>query len=321
MIALLVLREKMRQFYSRFDIYVNALLRFLLSFMAFYLLNRNVGFMTRLNNTVVVVVLALVCSFLPYGAITLLAGVVLLAHVSSVSLELALLLLVCMLIVTVLYYGFQPGDSYLLLLTPIFFHLKIPYAIPLLVGLSGKMVSAVPVGCGTFLYYVILYVKQNAGVLTNDASMDIIQKFVQIINSVISNRLMMIMVSALMAGVVVVYLIRRLSVDYSWIIAIVAGAVAQLAVIFVGESTFDVSVNMGTLIGGILVSMGIAGIYNFMIFAVDYSRTEYTQFEDDDYYYYVKAVPKMTIAAPDIKVQKISSSRSQKAMREEHKNE
>lgn len=321
MVALLVLREKMRQFYSRFDIYVNALVRFLLSFVTFSLLNRNVGFMTRLNSTVVVTVMSLVCSFLPYGAITFLAAVVLLAHISSVSLVLALLLLVCMLIVTVLYYGFQPGDSYLLLLTPIFFYLKIPYAIPLLVGLSGKMVSAIPVGCGTFLYYVIQYVKQNAGVLTNDATADILQKLVQIISSVISNRWMIVMVAAMMAGVVVVYLIHRLSVDYSWIIAIVAGAVAQLAVIFVGESTFDISISMGALLGPILISMLLAGIYDFMIFAVDYSRTEYTQFEDDDYYYYVKAVPKITITAPDIKVQKINSSRSAKTMREERNNE
>ena len=66
---------------------------FLLSFMTFFLLNRNVGFMTRLNSIVVVLVLSLVCSFLPYGAITFLAGIVLLAHIASVSLELALLLL------------------------------------------------------------------------------------------------------------------------------------------------------------------------------------------------------------------------------------
>lgn len=31
------------------------------------------------------------------------------------------------------------------------------------------------------------------------------------------------------------------------------------------------------------------------------------QFEDDDYYYYVKAVPKMTVSTPDVKVQKIST--------------
>ena len=43
------------------------------------------------------------------------------------------------------------------------------------------------------------------------------------------------------------------------------------------------------------------------VFGVDYTRTEYVQFEDDDYYYYVKAVPKMTVATPEFKVQKINA--------------
>ena len=37
-------------------------------------------------------------------------------------------------------------------------------------------------------------------------------------------------------------------------------------------------------------------IIQFFVFSVDYSRTEHTQFEDDEYYYYVKAVPKKMIA-------------------------
>ena len=105
-----------------------------------------------------------------------------------------------------------------------------------------------------------------------------------------------------------------------WIIAIVAGAVAQLTVVFIGDFVFDVSVPILQLLIGTLVSMAIAGIYNFMIFSVDYTRTEYTQFEDDDYYYYVKAVPKMNIAAPDVKVQKINSTKTRlPAVKEENR--
>jgi hypothetical protein len=48
---------------------------------------------------------------------------------------------------------------------------------------------------------------------------------------------------------------------------------------------------------------------------VDYSRTEYVQFEDDDYYYYVKAVPKLTVSAPDVKVQKINARKLQRPQR------
>ena len=168
--------------------------------------------------------------------------------------------------------------------------------------------SVVPVGCGTFVYYTLLYVKQNAGILTNDASMDITQKYVQIMKSLIFNRLMLAMIAASLVSVIVVYLIRRLSVDYAWIIAIVAGAVAQLAVVFIGDFVFDVSVPILQLLIGTLVSMAIAGIYNFMIFSVDYTRTEYTQFEDDDYYYYVKAVPKACVTTSERSIKKINGS-------------
>lgn len=312
MIAMLVFKEKMKLFYSRFEMLLIPVIRFTLSLVTFLIISRNVGFMNRLNSPVILVVLALACSIMPYGIAVIIAGGLILAHISTVSIELTLILSVCMLMVAVLYYGFQPGDSYLLLITPIFYILKIPYAVPLLVGLSKTPAAAVPVGCGTFIYYILQYVKQNAGVLTNDASLDITQKYVQIMKSMISNKLMMLMIVACVTGVLVVYLIRRLSIDYAWMIAIVVGAIAQLTVIFIGVYIFDVSAPMVELLLGTLGSMLIAGIYNFLIFSVDYSRTEYTQFEDDDYYYYVKAVPKLTISTPDVKVQKINSTKARR---------
>lgn len=313
MMGLLVFREKLRSFYGKYDAYLIPLMKFLLSLMVFYLLNSNVGYMDKLKNPVFPFILALLCSFLPYGVISFLAGLVLLAHISSVSLEMTLILAVLLFMVAVLYYGFQPGDSYLLLLTPVFCYLRIPYAIPLLVGLSGGLASVIPVGCGVFLYYTIQYVRQNAGVLTNDASLDMIQKYVQVMKNMMSNNLMVLMVIACVAGILVVYLIRMLSVDYAWHIAIVSGALVQLAVIFIGDFAFDVSVPIIELLLGTLVSMCLAAVYNFMIFAVDYSRTEYLQFQDDDYYYYVKAVPKITVSAPDVKVQKISAAKKKRS--------
>lgn len=313
MMGLLVFREKLRSFYGKYDAYLIPLMKFLLSLIVFYLLNSNVGYMDKLKNPVFPFILAFLCSFLPYGVISFLAGLVLLAHISSVSLEMTLILAVLLFMVAVLYYGFQPGDSYLLLLTPVFCYLRIPYAIPLLVGLSGGLASVIPVGCGVFLYYTIQYVRQNAGVLTNDASLDMIQKYVQVMKNMMSNNLMVLMVIACVAGILVVYLIRMLSVDYAWHIAIISGALVQLAVIFIGDFAFDVSVPIIELLLGTLVSMCLAAVYNFMIFAVDYSRTEYLQFQDDDYYYYVKAVPKITVSAPDVKVQKISAAKKKRS--------
>ena len=228
-------------------------------------------------------------------------------HVYAVSVEMAIISLILILVVAVLYFGFKPGDSYLMALTPLAFLIRMPYAIPLLVGLGSGVASVIPVSCGIFLYYLLIYVKQNASTLTSETTADLVQRYVQIIQSILFNQTMIVMIAACAVGIIVVYLIRRLSMDYAWIVAIVAGSVAELLVMFVGDFVFDVSVAPGELIIGLLLAAVIGMVYNFFIFSVDYTRTEHVQFEDDDYYYYVKAVPKMTVSTTQVRVQKISA--------------
>ena len=201
-------------------------------------------------------------------------------------------------------------DGYLLLLTPMMFFLRVPYVIPLFVGLSGSLVSIVPVSCGVCIYYIMMYLKQNAGVLAGSTMSEMAERFIVIVQSLFGNQLMWVMAAAFAAGVLVVFLIRNLSVDYSWSIAIIAGVITQLVVIFIGDFYFNLPVAIGPMILGILVSVVLALVYQFFVFAVDYTRTEYLQYQDDDYYYYVKAVPKITVSQPDVKVHRISSRKS-----------
>lgn len=315
MIGLLVFKERIRAFYARYAAYVTPVMKFIYAFFIFFLLNQNIGYMQKLNNPVIEIGLALVCSVLPYGAITVIAALFMLAQISAVSLELTLIAVVFMLIVGLLYYGFQPGDSYLLVLVPFFFAIKIPYAIPLLIGLSGGIISVIPVSCGVVIFYMLLYVKQNAGILTNDTAVEITQKYIQIAKAVMSNKLMLVMIVAIAAALITVRVIRGLSIDYAWPVAIAAGTIAQLIVIFIGDFTMNVSIPIMQLVVGVAGAVVIAGIYHFFVFTVDYSRTEYVQFEDDDYYYYVKAVPKITVSTPDVKVQKINSRKTNRNTR------
>ncbi len=316
MMMFLVLKERLRSFYGKYGAFTNGVIKFGYSLMAIMMLNQNIGFMTKLKNPFVPPVLALVCAFLPAGAISFLLAAVMLMHIYTVSFEITLITAVFLIIVALLYYGFQPGDSYWLVLTPVAFILKIPFAVPLLAGLSGSLVTVIPVSCGVVVYYVLMYVKQNAGVLTNDASVDITQKFVLIIKALVSNKFMLVMICMCVVGILVVYLLRTLSVDYAWILAIILGTIVQLAAVFVGDYLFDVSLPIGELVAGAVIALVFAGLYHFFVFAVDYSRTEYTQFEDDDYVYYVKAVPKVAVSKPDVRVQRINNPGKARRMRE-----
>ena len=114
-----------------------------------------------------------------------------------------------------------------------------------------------------------------------------------------------------------VYVIRRLSIDNAWMIAIISGlsvsAVLLLICEFIMELQFSV---IGIVIGSVFSFIICAGI-QFLEFNVDYSRAEIVQFEDDEYYYYVKAVPKNVLAAPDKSVKRINKQRKKATVKQE----
>ena len=56
---------------------------------------------------------------------------------------------------------------------------------------------------------------------------------------------------------------------------------------------------MFALLAGTALSVVLVWMIQFMRLALNYAGVENLQFEDDEYYYYVRAVPKMSVAAPN----------------------
>ncbi len=84
------------------------------------------------------------------------------------------------------------------------------------------------------------------------------------------------------------------------------GSTLDVLVLLFGDLMYNTKLSILGLIVGSVVSVLLAKILEFFVFNVDYSRTEYVQFEDDEYYYYVKAVPKNTkVAVPQKRVKTI----------------
>jgi hypothetical protein len=136
-------------------------------------------------------------------------------------------------------------------------------------------------------------------------------KVASLIESLINNKEMYLCVLAMILTVLVVYFIRRLAVDYAWEIAIGVGIATNIVVHLIGALLPGVTVKIVALLLGSVVSGVLAFIVKFFVFSVDYTRTERVQFEDDEYYYYVKAVPKNVIAEPKKTVKRIVSQKKQ----------
>ena len=306
MTTLLVVKQYMKLFYSKFEIYITPFLKFLLAFIALMLINSHLGYMRGIDRLAVVLIAALMCSFMPTNFIVIMAALFTLLHLYALSLECTVVVGVAFLLMFLLYFRFSPKDTAVVVLTPICFLMKIPYVIPISMGLVGTPASAVSVACGVIAYYMIHYVSENDTILSSMTDEEIAAKFKIVIDGILNNKEMVVTIVAFAVTLTLVYVIRRLSIDYAWTIAMVAGAFVNIMVILIGDLMFDTEVSLLGAIIGTIISFLLTVVLQFFVFHVDYSRTEKVQFEDDEYYYYVKAVPKVTMARPEKQVKHIA---------------
>ena len=311
MTNLLVLKERLKNFYGRNEIYITPALKFILAFISLLLINSKLGYMSRLNHLAIVMIISLMCSFLPTNIIIVIAAVFSLMHLYALSLESAAVVLVIFLVLFVLYFRFSPKDTVVVLLTPVLFMLNIPYVIPITMGLIGTPASIVSVSSGVAIYYIFDHITTGVATLNASESGDAVAKFRFVIDGILDNKTMMVTIAAFAVTLVLVYFIRRMSVDHSWTLAIVAGGMANVVILLIGDLVFDTNSSVLAAIFGTAVSIGLAMVLQFFVFNVDYSRTERVQFEDDEYYYYVKAVPKIALSTPEKRVKKINPQRTE----------
>lgn len=307
MSGLLEVRENLRNFYSKYEVYLIPLFKFILALTAFLFVNAGLGYNSKINNPIIVIVIALMCSFLPMNFIVVIAAVFTVLHMYALTMECAIVSGVLFLLLFLMYFRFSPKDTLIVLLLPIAFIIKIPYAVVLAAGLIGTPVSVISVSCGVIVYYLIYYISTNATVITTLDAESAVAKLRYVIDGMLNNKEMLVTIAAFAITVIVVYLIRRLSVDHAWTISIIVGVVTCVVVLLLGDLMFDINISIVAIILGAVVSLLIAKVLEFFAFNVDYTRTEYVQFEDDEYYYYVKAIPKNSVKKAKKTVKKITS--------------
>lgn len=311
MTELLEIRDKLKIFYSRNEIFLTPLMKFLIAFLCLNTLNAKIGYMTKIDNIAIVLIVALMCSFLPKGAVVFFASLISLAHMYALAKEAALVTLCAWLILYLLFMRLDSKDSILVALTPMLFLYKIPYVLPIVMGLIGSPMSAVSVGCGIFVYFFLQNVEGKASALNAMAdSKDIVKKIRLLTDGLLENRGMLVLIAAFAVTIMIVYLLRRMSADYSWTIAIIAGAIINLLLLLVGDLLYDTNLSVVGAVLGTVIAVVVAKVIEFFGFFVDYNRTERVQFEDDEYYYYVKAVPKISVSAQTKTVKRINAQRA-----------
>lgn len=306
MSSLLVWREKFQKFYANYSIYILKTLQLVMGLLLFWMINSNIGFMKTASSVFCTVGLAVICTFLPPIVMTFAASALVIVHFYALSMPIAIVSVLIFLLMYIFYFRFTPGKSWLVLASVLAFGLKVPFVIPVVFGLLGTPVWIVPAGCGIIGYYMIHFVKVSASALKASGTEGLTQGLLSFSKQVLASKEMWLMVMITAAAILVVNAVRTRSVDHAWKIASVAGAAVCIVAAAAGNLFLDEQVSYMVIVLSSVLGAAIGLVLEFFFFSVDYSRTEHVQFEDDEYYYYVKAVPKLGVSAPEKRVKRIT---------------
>lgn len=295
MTAALEIKEKIKSIYAEYAYAINMVLRFLLAFTTFLYINKSIGYLEMLKSIFPILFFALLCSILSVKSAAVFAAILILAHSYALGLEVLGITAVLFLLFILFFLRFDETDCLGLLLAPLAMNFGIPAVVPICFGLKGKTSSIFSIGCGTIGYYYVQLLSEKAPVLQHTETADMLNNLKLLTDGLLQNKMMFLSTAAMVLVVLLVYCIRRLALDYIWQISVGVGAAVYLTVMISGGLFLDAAVSILGLFLGTVISCLIAFVVQFFILSVDYTRTERLEFEDDEYYYYVKAVPKITI--------------------------
>lgn len=307
-------RAYILKFYARYSKYIDAVIKFVLAFMTFSFVSNHAGFLESLANPVVTIGLFVICTFLPQSMTAVFAALLVLIQFFTLAPGAAIVAGLIFIIMFALYFRFTTGKTVVLLLTPISFTMHIPVLIPIVFGLVSGPVCAVPIVFGIVVYYMVTYVNSYATVIETVAETGVMEQITAFTQQMFSNKEMWMTIISFTICILFVYNVRCLAIDYAKEIAVVAGVLVNLIMMTFGYVMVDINISYVELIVSSVIAVFIAIFLKAFVISEDYSRSEHLQFEDDEYYYYVKAVPKVSIAVPEKTVKKINVRQETEAM-------
>lgn len=290
---LLAIRKTIKDFFTGYDLFILPCLKFLLAFFVFVLINRNFMYMELLSNIFILVILSLLCAILPVNAIVVISAVLIVLHCFAADLVIGLGAFCLILLLLFLLLRFAAKDSLATILTPFAFIFHIPAVIPIGVGLLREAVSVVAGICGVAVYCFLDNLPHLARLAQSDdyTKIELAQEMIQ---ELLGHEELILSVIVFTAVILIVHLVRKTLTYYTYLISDAVGAVAYLLLRVIGSRFLDVEIELKQILIGTLLSFVICLVIAFFVHCADYNRTKLLQFEDDEYYYYVKAVPKKT---------------------------
>jgi len=303
------IKSKLDEYYVKHPLLTGYIIRLVLSIIVLFLLRANIGFNEILTNTIFVIVFALVCCFIPTKLMTLALIAYAIVQLFSLSVGIGVVSLLLFMIMYLVYFRFDEKTGYAIVLIPLLCMLRFPFLIPVVLAVSTSLGSVVSIILGFFAYYYLHYIQINTAVFLGATETGEVSKMSMVLQGLFSYREMWYVLAVVLLAFVVTYYLKKININRSSQMAVSIGSGIYLILILMCNLIFD-TMNYNKLIwyvASTVVTIIVGIIIADIVLPLDYSRTVLLEFEDEEYKYYVRAVPKARVTKESVKIKRIYS--------------
>ncbi len=309
MVKLLDLRAKLIEYYKKVEFFLVPLIKFIFAFVVFSFLD---GFLdqfdkgttlTVISSLPVKLLLSVIVTFVPDIWFTMIVMLISTARITMVSIEAGFIVFVVLLIIYLMFLTMFRDKALMAIITGFCLSIHIPYVVPIIAALFIGPVAIVPVAVGVMVYYLsgslggLLAIKGEG---MTDMPFVLLDMYKFFMGEIISNRAMLLTIFVFAVVIIATYYVSRLEFEQVHYIAIGFGGFIMLFGFIIGNLVLKSNISLLAVFFGTILAILLAVVAQFMRFSLDYKKIEKHQFEDDDYYYYVKAVPKIKMPEANV---------------------
>ncbi len=288
------MKDILKKFYSGYSVYIDIIVKACTAFACFYWIASVFEGEGILANTFILLIAALLCSVLPFRFIPIVSAAFIVGHSFSLGIDVFAVCAIILLALTFLFLRFVPDDSPAIIFMPIAMHFGLAALVPICYGLRKRPSAVLAIGSGCIVHYLLAAVTSNKDALLAFEKTEYVARLTLLMESISAGNEMIVSILALAGVVVIVYAFRRLGFAHSYEAACVAGGVVYIFFIILGNSISLTEFDLAREGIGAAAAIVISLILQFFWLSLDYKKVEVLEFEDDQYYYHVKAVPKIT---------------------------
>lgn len=311
MAQLVYFKEWLTVFYKKYVDVILPVLKLVFAFFALHMFQTMFYYNESVNNLWVFLAVSVVQAFLPISFLYYAISILIMINLWKVSMDIFLGFIIFFVICSLAFIRVDRKHAVIIIVTALLFHLKLEYLLPILLGMTSGFGAILPAAAGIITYFLSVYMADVSTLLTTSSSSSFGMGLQRIVNLMLIDKKLLVLLVTFSLIIFMTTLLCHIFYERAWMFAIFVGNIAMVLLLLFGRLIFELDYSIWRLFLEMILGIGSCYIYRFFRGIGDVSRIEKASFEDDEYFYYVKAVPKIKVTQKDRNVTDIKSGENE----------